>query len=255
MEFDSNLKSKSILSIITYFGIFYVLGTICMMIITYIVSKQTGYDYKTLVDALSNSTMDKRLDKLAAGINAYSNLLIYLLCGIALCVFLYKCLIADFKNYKENLGKNILYSLLLGALFCGVVNLISYLVGKVVPDSENQKTIEMVFSYKAYIPVMVFVVGILGPVIEELVFRKAIFTIFKGKNFLIPLIVSTIVFSLPHMLSTSNVKVWQWLIMFIPYLASGLMLGGIYKLGKENIYYSLIAHFINNIVAIILIFV
>ena len=41
----------------------------------------------------------------------------------------------------------------------------------------------------------------------------------------------------------------------IPYLLDGLMLAAVYHLSKKNIYASIAAHMLNNLIAVILVFV
>lgn len=252
MQELEEIKRKSLYAIFVYIGVFYLVGTIILMVITKIVSTETLYDYKVLLEAMEESTIDQRLNKIATGINVYGNLLIYVICAIFLLVLMYKVFIIDLKKYKSNLKKNVILSISLGIVFYLVVILVDFLTTK-IGVSENQSVIENAFSYKCYIPQMIIFVVILGPLIEELIFRKAIFNLCSGYKKYVPIIISAIAFALPHMLSTTFS--YKWFIMLIPYLSSGLMLGGIYTYSKENIYYTLIAHVINNLGAVIMIFV
>lgn len=224
------------------------------MIVLKIVASNSSYDYKTLLEAVGSSTDDLRLNKIAATINAICNLVIYIVMFIPLVIVGWNYLTEDFSEYKNNQKPRIIQSLLFGLLFTGVVYLVDLLVSK-VGTSNNQEVIEDMFSYKSLIFPMVLSVVVFGPVVEELIFRKAIFNLFKNKHWIIPIIVSSLLFALPHMLSTNNVSAIKWLVLLVPYLISGLMLGVIYKISNENIFVTIIAHIVNNIFAVILIFI
>nr|WP_269448743.1 CPBP family intramembrane glutamic endopeptidase [Metabacillus kandeliae] len=65
------------------------------------------------------------------------------------------------------------------------------------PGSENTKTI---LEFISYTPLLVIVVAIVGPILEEIVFRKVIFgSIYKKTNFFIAALISSLVFALVHL--------------------------------------------------------
>ncbi len=100
---------------------------------------------------------------------------------------------------------------------------------------------------------MFVAVVICAPIVEELVYRKAIFSFLDKKPIAVAYIVSIILFTLPHMLTTSFQQPLQWFLISIPYLISALMLCVIYHVSGKNIYASWFTHMINNLVSFILI--
>lgn len=70
-----------------------------------------------------------------------------------------------------------------------------YLLG-IEPGSENTKTI---VEYAKAAPVLIIVVAIIGPILEEIVFRMIIFgSLYKRFNFWIAAIISSLVFATVH---------------------------------------------------------
>ena len=153
MQLDDR-KHKSYISLIIYFFVFFVFGSILTMIVLKIVASNTSYEYKTLLDAVGSSTDDLRLNKIAATINAICNLVIYIVMFIPLVIVGWNYLIEDFSEYKNNQKPRIIQSLLFGLLFTGVVYIVDLLVSK-VGTSNNQEVIEDMFSYKSLIFLMV----------------------------------------------------------------------------------------------------
>ncbi|AZB44719.1 CPBP family intramembrane metalloprotease [Bacillus sp. FJAT-42376] len=74
-------------------------------------------------------------------------------------------------------------------------NIESQLLG-IKPGSENTKQIMDIVKVT---PLMIFVVSIAGPVLEEIVFRKIIFgTIYKRTNFILAALISSVIFAVVH---------------------------------------------------------
>ena len=86
---------------------------------------------------------------------------------------------------------------------------------------------------------------ICAPFVEEIVFRKNIFSFFK--NDWIALGVSTLCFGLIHVLSSMD------FIHILPYLFAGALFSLFYIFSKRNIWVSIIAHTLANTISFIII--
>jgi membrane protease YdiL (CAAX protease family) len=93
---------------------------------------------------------------------------------------------------------------------------------------------------------MVLSAVILGPIVEELIFRKAIFGLFKSDY--AGLAVSTLAFGAIHLLSESSIA--SALVNGITYFIMGLIFGYIYIKNNRNLYAPLAVHIISNAVSV-----
>lgn len=65
------------------------------------------------------------------------------------------------------------------------------------PGSENT---EVIVEFAKVVPTFIIVVAIIGPILEEIIFRKIIFgSLYKRFNFWVAAIISAIIFSVVHM--------------------------------------------------------
>ena len=103
------------------------------------------------------------------------------------------------------------------------------------------------------IPMIISTV-IFAPVVEEMIYRKAIFSISKDYSLPLAYTMSIVLFALPHMLSTSS-SVGTWFLQLIPYALCGGLLCMIYHLSGYNVYASIAAHMLNNILAVLFVFI
>lgn len=158
------------------------------------------------------------------------------------------------KSYKKNNFKYIIYSLVGVGLLYGSSVFFSWLVGLLskTTSSQNQLSIEgMILN--GYSIITFITIFLLAPIAEELVYRKAIFKFFENKKHrIIPILVSSLCFSIPHMLSTEESFI-VWFFMFLSYLSCGIILALVYELSDQNIYYTILAHMLNNLIAFLLI--
>lgn len=115
--------------------------------------------------------------------------------------------------------------------------------------SNNQQFIEEALKYSPF--AMIIAAGFLGPIVEELIFRKSIFGLIKNDK--ISLLVSTISFAMIHIISSFSLgyNFLQLLVMTIPYLTGGLLFGFIYLKTNKNIYYVILIHTFSNLISIL----
>ncbi len=131
-------------------------------------------------------------------------------------------------------------------------------ISQLVRDpSVNQTSIVELISNGGAVPMFIAVV-VCAPIVEELIYRKAIFEFLKKQHIVVSYIISIAFFALPHMVTTfisGNYSILDNSLMSIPYVFSGFLLCLTYHLCDENIYASWFMHLVNNLIAFILIVV
>ena len=174
--------------------------------------------------------------------------------GISILVifFMYK-----FDVFKKMLGTNKLFFL---AGFGAAIVLIginigySYLIGLTGFNSgnENQQTIELVV--KDYPVLSILVLGIIGPIVEEITYRLGLYSVLRRYNKILALIVVSVVFGLIHFGITTDMTANDFIneLLNLPiYMISGFILSFTYD--KWGFAASSIAHILNNLLSIIFI--
>lgn len=176
--------------------------------------------------------------------------LILSLIPISYGMFKHEFQLYDFKS-------NMVYTLLKGYglmfLFSLVALSITSIIGTVF-DYTPQESINQEGVYQALTSnigfLMIFVTVIFAPIVEELVFRKAIFSLFKNAS--IALVSSSLLFGLIHVVSEPDIL--GFIVNLITYSASGFALGYIYIKNNHNIYSSILIHAFYNAIAVLLMF-
>lgn len=245
--FEHEKKSKA-LSIITAYLLVYFVGAFAISVIFSLIIKQF------------NITMSE-LD-----MSSYLNFAVYLVLFAILIYISYKELYQDFSDlkkdeisifYKVIASYGIFYAIniCVSALTQNIdmyANFVGNLLGQknnLVLVSDNQTSIEhMLASKSAW--AMILSAGILGPICEELVFRKGIFDACKTKE--MGLLLSSLLFGSIHIISSlGTYNLMSIILMSIPYIVSGLALGIIYIKNDCNIWVPTIVHIISNVISIL----
>jgi len=180
-------------------------------------------------------------------INSELYMVLLFLSYILLCIyfyFIYKDeFLNDFKTFRKEYFKSILKYFLIGFVLSTLSNIfINYFI---IPNgiSNNElSNIEFLLKNKFIYSIMLC---FLIPFIEEIVFRLELKKRYKNKYTFI--IISSIIFSLLHLLS--NTKFIE-LIYFIPYFILGYTFSSIYY-KTDNIYSSILVHIFHNTVIVI----
>lgn len=172
----------------------------------------------------------------------------YLIC-LVLFTFLFKDdLKENLSTLKADLKKDWL-NLIIMFIICTTLTLVTstiiYKYLKVLPTNETL-TREAIFSSPFF---MLTSVCILGPIIEEMIFRLPFKKVTKAR-FIVYLLYS-IMFALMHVVTSTTLIE---LLYFIPYLLLSLNFGyGLYK--TNNIFVSIIIHSLYNLINIMLILI
>lgn len=109
----------------------------------------------------------------------------------------------------------------------------------IVENSLSQLPISTIFS-----------AVIFAPIVEELVFRKAIFTVFCKKNIYTGIIVSSLLFGFLHVYSSIFTQDFADLVNILTYSASGFVLCKA-SIDNDNLFCSIAIHLLNNMIGVI----
>lgn len=182
------------------------------------------------------------------------NFLIYVLYAVPLLFFFMPKLKDDWhtlkKDHKENpIGNRIINNLALLIVAPAALNLVA--IGlKVLLNlplvSSNQAAINnMLSSNGKYL--MVLSAVLIGPFVEEVIYRKTIFSLIKNDT--IAIIISSLLFGLVHVTSEPNFLLLA--INFISYAGAGVILGYIYKKNNHNLLLLYILHALSNLISVL----
>ena len=241
------LKPNKIVAVIAYLFMTILGGTILLMLISMIYCNIHNLDSSILIDILAGSKEEYgEYIRANAIVSAIANMLDYLITLGFVGFFMRNYLVEDGQKFKENKKYLIWYIPLMAAAFFLISFGVDVLVSKYVGSSDNQIFIENM---------LINAVVICAPLVEELIFRKAIFSFLETKPKAIAHLASFILFAVMHMLSTSFEDPGRWFLLLVPYLVSSILLCLIYEFSKRNIYASWFAHMVNNLIAFILMFI
>lgn len=239
-ELDKNNKGFAMISI--YLLVFYVLSSLILMIL-----KLTNINDESLLSSLHN-------------------LITYIILLVGL-------LFVTSKDLKEELGlvikdkKTLIYNVfasygvlyvinaVINALITNLTyygNIVGRLLGQnfeIISTSTNQsELVELIRSPYGWM--ILLTAGFIGPICEELVFRKGIFSICKSKEG--ALLISSVAFAAIHIISAiGSFNAISLIVMTLPYLFSGVAFGYIYIKNDCNIWIPTIVHALSNIISIL----
>lgn len=254
-------RSISYLSICFYIIVMYILNLFIQMILMAISPMITGIEYYT--DQLGEIVLSPENELF---INSWTQIIVYLIMTIGLVWINKKSLVNDLIDFKHHTKHNLLSVLIGFGIFWGATifsNLLMMLL-QITDASENQEQIEAIVSGRYGLMVTIAVV-ILGPLCEEIIFRRSIFNIFKpNTNSWFKIIVSGVIFGFIHvgmailsyiMVGESINVILTEFILGIPYIIQGIALSYIYYQSKCNLLPVLTIHILNNLIAALLILV
>lgn len=216
---------------------------------------------KSVLDPNSNLFDPEVYNKMAQLLNAVLQVVVYLICGIPLVILCFKQLVTDIKSFKKQYLLRILmgYGLIFGAnIFSNI--LLTLLGANTI--STNEQGIQSLLSTNVNITLLFIATVILAPIVEELVFRKSFFNVFKDKT--LALLISSIMFGLIHVILPTIdvitlclkdqavfVEILLELIQIIPYATMGIVIGITYLMSNKNVYTTIGLHAMNNLISMI----
>lgn len=195
---------------------------------------------------------EKYIREHAVGFSIGLNTAISLIQFGLIFVVLFDDIINTIKNFKfsSTFFKTVLSGFGIYYVVNIFVNIITNAYNPDLGDTVNQMTLEiMLFSSPSSFIFTAIMVVILGPIVEELVFREGFFKLIPNKY--AALLVSSLVFGIVHVLST-NTNFSDSLFLTLPYFASGAVLGYLYIKNDSNITVTIGLHMFMNLVSLIL---
>ena len=169
-------KKKATLSIVYYFIIMYFFGTIAQVILMFIAPLITG------VELMNPETMEIYQPNMDF-IMSWTQIIIYITLTVGLVILTRKYLLNYFEDFKNNWKKLSLEIIIGLGIFFGttIISNLFLQILKIESDSANQEAIISMLQgdYKF---IITFIIVVLGPLCEEIIFRHSFFSLFK-KNF------------------------------------------------------------------------
>jgi|GEM_PF-6116324 len=208
---------------------------------------QLGNSNIRLVDKMNINITSPTNQALFMGLN-------YLVLLISLILILKPVIKIDYKKtLTKGLNVFILKSLVcLGVMIAAtvVVSQITNLVAQQIGyhgNSNNQLSIEQMFT-TSNMWILLITVVLVGPIVEELVFRKALHGIIRGKWQKIA--ISSVVFALIHLIPEMLALNIQGVLFNLPgYLVPGMMFGYFYERYDRNVFIPITAHVMLNLIS------
>ena len=241
-----------------YAAIFYIVPDIIVSIMRHSFITEKGIDIQVLnpQSPLYNEAIYKEF---ANKYEVLLELIVYVILLIGICIPSFPLLKEDFKRINK---KTFLFGLLgLAAIIVSSIICSSLLTSLGVNnEAGNEQAITDMFSSSFTNGLLLSLVTvIMAPIIEELVFRKALFTIL-GNRTRLALVISSLIFGSMHIINpcieeiaTGNFYTFSIeFIYLIIYSVMGLVLGLTYIKTERNVIGSIFTHMLNNFCSLII---
>ena len=251
------LSPNKVVAIVIYIAVLFVIAGLITIVLGVFLGRMRNLDTQLVLESLTATDLTEyelpyiQVNALAQG---WGNFLGYLLAFIAVVFFMRDDVVTDFRELGKQKKFFAMYIPLAAILFVVLTYIIDIIVGLGVDSSTNQTTIEAIITNGGAAPMIIATV-LFAPIVEELIYRKAVFSLCKRYGLVACYLFSTLFFTLPHMISSDMSNIGVWLLQCIPYAASGVLLCLVYHKSKYNVYASIGAHLANNLLASILILI
>lgn len=168
----------------------------------------------------------------------FSNVILLIL----LIIIYRKSLKEDFKKIKGNLYSILDSGIKYWLIGLAIMAISNILIGLFITQAQagNEESVQEMIHSSA---LSIIAIGILAPIIEELVFRKSFREVFQNKTLFV--LASGLIFGGLHVVLSLN-SYWD-LFYIIPYSSLGIAFGYMYQ-KTDNIYTSIIMHIFHNTV-------
>lgn len=114
-------------------------------------------------------------------------------------------------------------------------------------ESQNELALDQLFNDPIFLPCVFLLIVIVGPIVEEIIFRNILIgELGKKFNFIVMSIISAIVFALIHVSSVESPFVIG------PYLILGILLVFVYMKAGRNLAASVTIHMLHNCISFII---
>lgn len=208
------------------------------------------------VFAAEHTLIDGEKHVITDNASSLLNFIVYILLIPGIIYFMKSDLVYDYKEFREQ-KKEVIIPIIIGYAYVWIGNIVSTVLSSYfsglfdlqISEAANQQAIISAVSSSLGI-LMVISAVFIGPVIEELIFRKALFGLIKNDR--LALLASTLIFGLIHVVGERSFA--EALINGSSYFIMGFVFGYIYIKANRNIMIPTLVHIINNAVSIFFIF-
>lgn len=195
--------------------------------------------------------------------DAISQVVVYLILTTTLILILKPSIKYDFELLKKVPKSDVFSQVGMGVLYIIAAGIIANIIGLTITSfanipndiSRNQLALNQMIMLNPFAAVLVFVAAVLiGPIAEELAFRKTLFGLIKNQTTAI--IVSSILFGVAHL--TTELILGDFmgaLISGLSYIAAGFAFAYVYVKSKKNIHISILVHMSYNLFSLITLFI
>ncbi len=190
------------------------------------------------------------LEKYNLAFNIGINVIIYVMLGALIIPMSLKYIKTSYEisSYNTQItAKRISYGLLIMYL----VSFLSSLVSAALSDatSANQDSINAMISSRLGFLSLFIIIGFIGPIVEELIFRRALFQVFKNNT--LSIVISSLSFGLLHMTNQGG-SAKDFIAVLIPYVTAGLVFSSLYVKSNRNILVPIACHITNNTLSLLI---
>lgn len=204
-----------------------------------------GFTIEVIVLIINPSLLNSESDLYINGL-ATVNTVQYLIVLGVLIFLLWPRLVHLVHRFKY--WKHVLIGLGVGVAIIGFTILYNLVISQFIEIETNSNEQAAENMIKAFPAVSIFILGFVGPIVEEFTYRYGLFNLLKRKSRILAYIVASFVFGIIHFDFTADLV--TELLNFPVYIACGLLLGLAYDFcGIEA---SLTAHITNNLYAVIM---
>ena len=215
------------------------------------------YDYFVALINVSNplSLFYEQANNYLVALNVFLESFIYTIVFLGLFLLLYYFIKNDldiFLKQKTKYWRIVLISFAIYYVTNFIVNILTILLQLLfnsTPVSQNQASLESLINFDFYGLMMFFPIVLIGPLVEELIFRKCFFSLIPNK--ILAFILNCLCFGLLHTISYS----YNWsdlLIVTIPYCCAGIAFSYCY-MKTNNVFASYLLHALLNFISYFLI--
>ena len=190
----------------------------------------------------------QNMDSVFEGANL--NLIYYSISFLFVLVFLFRYLKKSFSDLIDRLMPSLQAIVLAYFINYVAVYLISLFLDYVLDGVLNPNTQEIVSQTKLNANVMIVVAVLLAPVVEEALFRGALFGTIRGKSRVLAYIVSTLAFAVYHLWQyfTGGFE-WSTLLYLLQYIPPSIALCWCYE-RSGSIWAPIVLHALVNFISI-----
>jgi membrane protease YdiL (CAAX protease family) len=189
---------------------------------------------------------------LTAGGAALQNFINYTILFVGIFWFLKADILGDFKDYFVTKKRSVFKVLLVGLGFVAFSFVTSAIVGALntafeIPPSANQSFLGVLLQSE-FALLFAFMAIVLGPVVEEMIFRKALFSLIHNPIYAV--IFSAVLFMVIHL--GAEPTILSFLVNGLGYLIPGVIFGLLYLRYNKNIAPLMVIHILNNLISVLL---